>query len=38
MSTLADKKDCDMWNKLGLNKYVNLGKIRSNSCASGNFK
>lgn len=36
-SMLDDENDYKVWKELGLNRYVNLGKFRSDPCASGNY-
>ena len=36
-SMLDDENDYKVWKELGLNWYVNLGKFRSDPCASGNY-
>jgi hypothetical protein len=34
---LTDEKDYKQWRECGLKWYVNLGKFRSDPCASGNY-
>jgi len=36
-SMFPDSEDWTSWMNLGLKWYVNLGKFRSNPCASGNY-
>jgi hypothetical protein len=38
-SMFTDSEDREMWKKKGLGdyKYLNIGKFRSNPCASGNY-
>ena len=36
-SMLDDENDYKVWREGGLEWYVNLGKFRSNPCASGNY-
>ena len=36
-SMLADEKDYKLWREGGLERYINLGKFRSDPCASGNY-
>jgi hypothetical protein len=36
-SMLDDENDYKVWKELELTRYVNLGKFRSNPCASGNY-
>jgi len=36
-SMLDDENDYKVWKEHGLNRYVNLGKFRSDPCASGNY-
>ena len=36
-SMLTDESDYKLWREGGLKWYVNLGKFRSNPCASGNY-
>lgn len=36
-SMLFDKEDYDIWKEKNMTKYINIGKFRSNPCASGNY-
>jgi hypothetical protein len=36
-SMLDDEADSNMWRDRGLEKFINLGKFRSDPCASGNY-
>jgi len=36
-SMLTNEEDYKLWREGGLKWYVNLGKFRSNPCASGNY-
>jgi len=36
-SMLTNEEDYKLWSEGGLNRYVTLGKFRSDPCASGNY-